>query len=139
MFPSHPNTVLLPRYLRFSTLRSPSLSSLTRTTLQMFGSSTSFPSRSKFHRRVIRSPSYLFSPVLLLQRASGFVLYSNNRVETPAGRLLLIQGRFTQVESQHKGRKEREESMMWKTERCRQLDEDLLECVDPGWTSLRLQ
>jgi len=51
----HTNSILLPDYLHLSTLLLPHSPPLSHTALQMFGSSTSFPSHSKFHKRGIRS------------------------------------------------------------------------------------
>lgn len=49
----------------------PSFSSLSHTALQMFGSSTSFPSCSKFHKKGYTQPhclSFLFSPAFCYNR-----------------------------------------------------------------------
>lgn len=74
-----------------------SLPSVWHTALQMFGSFTSFPSHSKFHKgeayAAMLPVTHIFSS-LLLQEASGFVLWSITRI---LPEVLLIQDPFTQV------------------------------------------
>lgn len=140
---SHTNCILLPRYLHLSTLCPfsfllPSTLSLPLsppTALQMFGSSTPFPSPSHSPCFAVNStggpyaatlPVILVFPTLLLQGASRFVIYNLN-----ASRVLLIQDRFTHVSG---GRPGRTEEISNKVERAIEKGEMLLNLIRIRWS-----